>query len=390
MVVGGACGFLIGIATILQIKFTSPLTHNISGTAKSCVQTVLALIIWRNATNAANMLGVLMVLLGSSAYSVVRGKEMEAASKEKAAAAAAAGAAGSGGSGTGAAPSSSSGDGGGSNSSSARAFDDDLGNGGGAAKGGRAASAGPSQQVDLSAYRPASAYDALASDTRARKGVFNPRHAATAAEPVRSSAGGSLPTLIALGLSETGEARDAAADLLATLRADAFEVAAPNTAVGATSSATMAMATSVMGLTDLPAVEAVDLGTGIDTRADAAQRLRAGGARLLATHVMPPASGIAIQAPWGPPPQQMPAVAAALDDRLLCDYLTARMFQDSAAAADIGIPLSLSHQADADTPGELVEDGSAESAPVVKKKRGRNRHLVEIASPQTAQTPQAT
>ena len=34
--------FAIGYVTGLQIKVTSPLTHNISGTAKAAAQTVLA------------------------------------------------------------------------------------------------------------------------------------------------------------------------------------------------------------------------------------------------------------------------------------------------------------------------------------------------------------
>ncbi|CAD6215543.1 GSCOCG00000352001-RA-CDS [Cotesia congregata] len=42
MLVGGLCGFAIGYVTTLQIQVTSPLTHNISGTAKACAQTVLA------------------------------------------------------------------------------------------------------------------------------------------------------------------------------------------------------------------------------------------------------------------------------------------------------------------------------------------------------------
>jgi len=41
-------GFLINISTFLQIKHTSPLTHNVSGTAKACVQTILGIMIWRN------------------------------------------------------------------------------------------------------------------------------------------------------------------------------------------------------------------------------------------------------------------------------------------------------------------------------------------------------
>lgn len=83
MTLGGIFGFLIGIVTIMQIKLTSPLTHNISGTAKACVQTVLALIIWQNPTNFANMLGVALVLFGSAGYSYVRNMEMAAADAAK-------------------------------------------------------------------------------------------------------------------------------------------------------------------------------------------------------------------------------------------------------------------------------------------------------------------
>ena len=42
MTLGGIFGFGIGYVTGLQIKATSPLTHNISGTAKAAAQTVLA------------------------------------------------------------------------------------------------------------------------------------------------------------------------------------------------------------------------------------------------------------------------------------------------------------------------------------------------------------
>jgi len=69
---GGVFGFLIGIVTSLQIKFTSPLTHNISGTAKACVQTILALFIWKNPTTVANLTGTGLVLVGSGLYAHVR------------------------------------------------------------------------------------------------------------------------------------------------------------------------------------------------------------------------------------------------------------------------------------------------------------------------------
>ncbi|CAE7237349.1 Slc35c1 [Symbiodinium microadriaticum] len=38
MIITGAMGFAIGLVTVMQVKATSPLTHNISGTAKSAVQ----------------------------------------------------------------------------------------------------------------------------------------------------------------------------------------------------------------------------------------------------------------------------------------------------------------------------------------------------------------
>jgi GDP-fucose transporter C1 len=44
----GIFGFLINIAIFLQIKYTSPLTNNISGTLKACVQTLFAMAIYRN------------------------------------------------------------------------------------------------------------------------------------------------------------------------------------------------------------------------------------------------------------------------------------------------------------------------------------------------------
>lgn len=48
MTLTGVTGFLINISTFLQIKFTSPLTNTISGTAKAGVQTILGGMIFRN------------------------------------------------------------------------------------------------------------------------------------------------------------------------------------------------------------------------------------------------------------------------------------------------------------------------------------------------------
>lgn len=38
MIVTGVMGFAIGLVTVMQVKATSPLTHNISGTAKAAAQ----------------------------------------------------------------------------------------------------------------------------------------------------------------------------------------------------------------------------------------------------------------------------------------------------------------------------------------------------------------
>jgi len=80
MTIGGVFGFAIGYVTGLQIKVTSPLTHNISGTAKAAAQTVLATRWWGEARSWAWWGSNLVVLSGSLAYTRVRQTEMRAAS----------------------------------------------------------------------------------------------------------------------------------------------------------------------------------------------------------------------------------------------------------------------------------------------------------------------
>lgn len=76
LLIGGLCGFSIGFVTALQIQVTSPLTHNISGTAKACAQTILATQ-WNNETKTALWwLSNIIVLLGSSLYARVKQLEM--------------------------------------------------------------------------------------------------------------------------------------------------------------------------------------------------------------------------------------------------------------------------------------------------------------------------
>lgn len=76
MTITGVFGFLISIAIFMQVKFTSPLTNNISGTAKACCQTILAIIIWGSKVSFEGLLGIIFVLGGSGWYSFIRYQEM--------------------------------------------------------------------------------------------------------------------------------------------------------------------------------------------------------------------------------------------------------------------------------------------------------------------------
>ncbi|KAK6633611.1 hypothetical protein RUM44_004218 [Polyplax serrata] len=76
IVIGGTFGFLIGFVTALQIQVTSPLTHNISGTAKACAQTVVATYWYNEVKSLLWWLSNFVVLLGSAAYARVKQLEM--------------------------------------------------------------------------------------------------------------------------------------------------------------------------------------------------------------------------------------------------------------------------------------------------------------------------
>lgn len=77
MSLGGIFGVLIGFVTMLQIKFTTPLTHNVSATAKACAQTVMAVLIYSEVKSPLWWLSNFLVLFGSGAYTTVRRAEME-------------------------------------------------------------------------------------------------------------------------------------------------------------------------------------------------------------------------------------------------------------------------------------------------------------------------
>lgn len=82
MTVGGICGFAIGSVTSLQIKVTSPLTHNVSGTAKACAQTVLATYWFNEQKSLLWWISNVIVLSSSAAYARFRQLDLSAQHKE--------------------------------------------------------------------------------------------------------------------------------------------------------------------------------------------------------------------------------------------------------------------------------------------------------------------
>ncbi|XP_076822280.1 GDP-fucose transporter 1-like isoform X1 [Clavelina lepadiformis] len=83
MVTVGVFGFMTGFISTWQIQVTTPLTHNISGTAKACAQTILAVVYYQMPKTALWWLSNMMVLGGSFFYAVVRRSIMKQNHDEK-------------------------------------------------------------------------------------------------------------------------------------------------------------------------------------------------------------------------------------------------------------------------------------------------------------------
>ena len=83
MLAAGIFGIAIGYVTSLQIQVTSPLTHNVSGTAKACAQTILACLVFSESKGFWWWVSNAMVLGGSSGYTYVRMGEMKATQEQK-------------------------------------------------------------------------------------------------------------------------------------------------------------------------------------------------------------------------------------------------------------------------------------------------------------------
>ncbi|CAF4583498.1 unnamed protein product [Rotaria magnacalcarata] len=77
MTAAGFLGFSMGYVTGYQIKVTSPLTHNVSGTAKSYVQTLMAVVIYSETKTVLWWISNVFVLGGSGLFAQVRATEMK-------------------------------------------------------------------------------------------------------------------------------------------------------------------------------------------------------------------------------------------------------------------------------------------------------------------------
>lgn len=84
LAIAGTFGVAIGYVSGLQIKVTSPLTHNISGTAKACAQTIIAVVAYHEIKTLLWWGSNALVMAGSTAYTLVRMREMKAATETKA------------------------------------------------------------------------------------------------------------------------------------------------------------------------------------------------------------------------------------------------------------------------------------------------------------------
>lgn len=76
----GVVGFLINIAIFININTTSPLTHNLAGTVKACLQTILAFFIFPSSEKMTikKFIGTVLIIAFSGLYSYVRTLEMKA------------------------------------------------------------------------------------------------------------------------------------------------------------------------------------------------------------------------------------------------------------------------------------------------------------------------
>ncbi len=77
MFISGILGFSMSYVTGLQIKVTSPLSHNVSGTAKAYAQTLMAVLYYHEIKTLLWWGSNGLVLIGAAFYTHVRSSEMK-------------------------------------------------------------------------------------------------------------------------------------------------------------------------------------------------------------------------------------------------------------------------------------------------------------------------
>lgn len=80
--ISGVMAFFISIVSNASIKYTSPLTHNISGTFKACLQTVIAVVYNHEHKSFLWWTSNIVILVASASYSRIRQIEMERRANE--------------------------------------------------------------------------------------------------------------------------------------------------------------------------------------------------------------------------------------------------------------------------------------------------------------------
>jgi hypothetical protein len=76
-IVAGLLGFALNIVTYLSIKLTSPLTHNLTGIVKGCIQTILAVWIFRKEESMTmlKIIGTIMIFGFTALYGWAKKRE---------------------------------------------------------------------------------------------------------------------------------------------------------------------------------------------------------------------------------------------------------------------------------------------------------------------------
>ncbi|KAL3894550.1 MAG: hypothetical protein SGCHY_005211 [Lobulomycetales sp.] len=80
----GAVGLLINIASFIQIKVTSPVSHMVSSAVRGVLQTFVAILLFGDVVTAKRWIGIVLILAGSSLYSLIKSYQVKRAKLQQA------------------------------------------------------------------------------------------------------------------------------------------------------------------------------------------------------------------------------------------------------------------------------------------------------------------